>query len=154
MVRVRCDGEFPKQEDDVLISLELTEPCLHRERVPGVGARKLGVDCARFGNDRTTLVLRQGRVVEQMQVYAKQDTMVTVGCIVAVLDLWRVEEIDVDLVGLGAGVYDRLDELRRQGRFRCAIVGVNVAEAPPVEPRQGEPRPRRLRDYLWLEMAR
>jgi hypothetical protein len=33
------------------------------------------------------------------------------------------------------------------------VTAVNVAEAPPVEPRQGEPRPRRLRDYLWLAAA-
>jgi hypothetical protein len=154
VVRVRADGEFPRQEDDVLMSLELTKPCLTRERVPGEGKRRLGVDVARFGDDRTTLVLRQWRVVEQIQICARQDTMVTVGCILAVLDAWQVDEIDVDVIGLGAGVYDRLAELHRQGRIRGAVVAVNVAEAPPVQPRQGEPRPRRLRDYLRLEMAR
>src|SRR5262249_33588938 len=41
VVRVRADGEFPRQEDDVLISLELTDPCLTRERVPGEGKRRL-----------------------------------------------------------------------------------------------------------------
>src|SRR5262249_54315074 len=153
VVRIRADGEFPRQEDDVLISLELTEPCLTRERVPGVGTRRLGVDCARFGSDRTTLVLRQGRVVEQIAIFAKQDTMVSVGGVLAVLDGWRVEEMAVALIGLGAGVYARLVEPQRQGRFRCPVVGVNVSEAPPVEPRQGEPRPRRMRDYLWLSMA-
>jgi hypothetical protein len=137
VVRVRADGDFPRQDDDVLISLELMEPCLTRERVPGEGKRRLGVDVARFGDDRTTLVLRQGRVVEQIQIFARQDTMLTVGCIVAVLDLWQVDEIDVDLIGLGAGVYDRLAELHRQGRIRGAVVAVNVAEAPPVQPRQG-----------------
>ena len=153
VVRCRADGQFPRQESDVLISLELTEPCLTRERVPGVGTRRLGVDVARFGDDRTTLVLRQGRLVDQIQILARQESMRTVGAVVAVLDLWQVDEIDVDVIGLGAGVYDRLAELRRQGRIRCAVVAVNVAEAPPEEPRQGEPRPRRLRDYLWLATA-
>ena len=37
VVRVRADGDFPKQEADTLISLELTEACLHRDRVPGSG---------------------------------------------------------------------------------------------------------------------
>src|SRR5439155_6516448 len=62
VVRVRADGEFPRQEDDMLISLELTEPCLTRERVPGEGTRRLGVDVARMGSDRTVLVLRHGAV--------------------------------------------------------------------------------------------
>jgi hypothetical protein len=109
---------------------------------------------ARFGDDRTVLVLRQGAVVEHIKIYAKQDTMVTVGCVVAMLEAWHVEEIDVDVIGLGAGVYDRLEELRREGKITCPVMAVNVAHEPPMQPRQGEPRPRLLRDYLWLEMAR
>lgn len=154
MVRVRADGEFPRQEDDVLISLELTEPCLTRERIPGEGLRRLGVDVARMGNDRTVLLLRQGRVVEHIKVYAKQDTMQTVGCVVQVLDLWQVDEIAIDVIGLGAGVYDRLVELKRQGHITAAVVAVNVAHEAPAQPRVGEPRAHKLRDYLWLEMAR
>lgn len=154
VVRVRADGEFPRQEEDVLISLELTEPCLTRERLAGEGTRKLGVDVARMGSDRTTLVLRQGPAVEHITIYAKQDTMQTVGCVLAVLEPWRVDEIDVDVIGLGAGVYDRLAELKQQGNIACAVLAVNMAREPPAQPRQGEPRPRRLRDYLWLEMTR
>lgn len=153
VVRVRADGDFPKQEDDVLISLELTEPCTLRDPRPGEGLRRLGVDVARFGSDRTVLILRQGSVVEQLKVYAKQDTMETVGCIVAVLDAWQVEEIDVDVIGLGAGVYDRLAELKRQGLLKAPVVAVNVAEkAPPVD-HPTDAKPRLLRDFLWLEMA-
>lgn len=154
VVRVRADGDFPRQADDVLISLDMTEPCLARDPVPGTGIRKLGVDVARFGADRTTLVLRQGRVVDHLKVYAKLDTMQTVGAILAVLDPWEVDEIAVDVVGLGSGVYDRLHELAQQGRLRCPIQAVNVAEAPPPVLTKGEPRPRLLRDYLWLEMAK
>jgi len=158
VVRVRADGEFPKQEDDILISLELTEPCTAREPVPGEGKRKLGVDVARFGSDRITLVLRQGRVVDHIKIYAKQDTMQTVGCVIAVLEAWQVQEIDVDVIGMGSGVYDRLVEVmterRWQGRYTCDVVAVNVSHDPPEQPIKGEPRARLLRDYLWLEMAR
>jgi len=153
VVRVRADGEFPRQEDDVLISLELTEPCTTRDPRPGEGVRRLGVDVARFGTDRTVLVLRQGTQVEQIKIYAKQDTMQTVGAIVAVLQRWHVDEIYVDEIGMGAGVLDRLRELRQQGTFHCAVIGVNVATDPPPQLRKGEPRPRLLRDYLWLEVA-
>jgi hypothetical protein len=154
VVRVRADGDFPRQDDDVLISLEQAEACLTRERVPGTGLRRLGVDVARMGSDRTTLVLRQGSRVDHINVYAKQETMQTVGCIVAVLDAWQVDEIDVDVIGLGAGVYDRLAELKRQGSIACAVVAVNVAmKAPPVR-HPADAKPRLLRDYLWLEVAR
>lgn len=153
VVRVRADGLFPRQEDDILISLELTEPCLTRDRREGGGVRKLGVDVARMGSDRTTLVLRHGAMVDQLKVYAKQDTMETVGCILHVLEPWQVEEVYVDVVGLGAGVYDRLAELKRQGFISCTVIPVNVAEkAPPVR-HPADAKPRLLRDYLWLEVA-
>jgi hypothetical protein len=158
VVRVRADGEFPRQADDVLISLDLTEPCPQREPVPGVGPRRLGVDPARYGDDRTTLVLRHGRVIARIAIAAKQGTMETVGQIVARIEAWEVDEIYVDTIGLGAGVYDRLVEVmverQRLGQRVCAVYSVNVAEAAPAVPLQGEPRPRLLRDYLWLATAR
>ena len=153
VVRVRADGDFPNQEDDVLISLELTEPCLTREPRQGEGKRRLGVDVARLGSDRTALVLRQGGVVDHIKIWAKLDTMATVGHILSILQPWQVDEIDVDVIGLGAGVYDRLAELRRQGVFSCAVVPVNVAEKAPVVLHPVDAKPRLLRDYLWLEMA-
>jgi phage terminase large subunit len=149
VVRVRADGDFPRQEEDMLISLDLTEPCLTRERVPGYGLRRLGIDVARMGSDRTALVLRHGRVVDQIAVYAKQDTMVTVGRILAVLKPWQVDEISVDIVGLGAGVYDRLVELRDQGMHRCVVVAVNAAEQAPEKDKDDDFTARRMRDYLW-----
>ena len=98
----------------------------------GEGIRRLGVDVARMGTDRTTLVLRQGSVVDHLKVYGRQDTMQTVGCIVAMLTPWKVDEVTVDVIGLGAGVYDRLVELKRQGAIACEARSVNVAEkAPP-----------------------
>jgi len=154
VVRVRADGEFPRQEDDVLISLDLTEPCLSRERDQGSGQRILGVDVARMGSDRTVLLLRQGRVVEHIKVYEKQDTMVTVGCIVAVLDAWEVDIVAVDLIGVGSGVHDRLAELKRLGRIRCQIMGVDVSHAAPPKQLGDEMQAHRLRDHLWLLVAK
>jgi hypothetical protein len=153
IVRVRADGDFPRQEDDVLIALDLTEPCLHRERVPGQGQRILGVDVARYGSDRTCLLLRQGRVVEQIKVYAKQDTMETVGGVVSVLGPWQVEVVAVDLIGIGAGVYDRLAELKRQGLITCQVHGVDVSQAAPPKQATDEMQAHRLRDHLWLRTA-
>jgi phage terminase large subunit len=154
VVRVRADGEFPRQEDDILISLELTEPCLTRDPVPGDGLRKLGVDVAWQGNDRTALVLRHGRIVEHIALYAKQDPMQTTGRVVQVLEPWQVDEVCVDVIGLGAGVYSRLLELQRTGQIRCAVTAVNVAERAPRKTHQDDAQARLLRDYLWLEMAR
>lgn len=104
-------------------------------------------------SDRTVLILRQGHVIEQVQIASKQDTMATVGRIVHAVEQWQVDEVCVDVIGLGAGIVDRLLELQEAGILLCEVTPVNVAEGAP-EPPHGEPRGRLLRDYLWLELAR
>ena len=151
VVRVRCDGEFPKQDADVLIALELTEAALRRDPVPGVGPRRLGVDVARFGDDRTVLLLRQGPVVDHIAVYAKQDTMATVGYVLRAAREWRAEAVYVDVIGIGAGVYDRLHELHQEGKLAATVVAVNVAEAAPVRQANQDAQGKTLRDHLWLQ---
>jgi hypothetical protein len=54
-------------------------------------------------------------------------------------DASRPVEILVDVIGMGAGVVDRLKELG------APVRGINVAESPSVKERY-----RRLRDELWF----
>jgi phage terminase large subunit len=149
IVRVRADGEFPKQDDDVLISVEATEAALLRPRTEGRGARRLGVDVARFGDDRTVFLLRQGSLIERVKVFSKQDTMETVGYAVKYRLEWAADQIDVDATGMGAGVVDRLKELKEP------VNEVTVAEVAPERTKtDSDGQAWKLRDHLWLEMAR
>jgi hypothetical protein len=155
IVRVRADGEFPKQDDAALISLEWVESALIRQR-PMVDNNRiiLGVDVARFGDDRTTLVKRQGRHVQDILVYAKKDTMETAGIVNDYCMRHQIDDIMVDANGVGAGVADRLRELN------LPTTDVMVAEsAPERRPnREREDRvdmiPHRLRDHIYLEMMK
>ncbi|GAN72121.1 hypothetical protein ASY01nite_14070 [Acetobacter syzygii] len=147
VVRVRADGDFPKQDDDVLIPLELAEAARDREPSTACAERRLGVDVARFGDDRTTFVLREGPRVEKIEVRAKQDTMTTAGQAADFFRRWSADKIYVDVVGVGAGVADRL---REQG---FPVVDVNVACKAPDLVARSDARPARLRDYLWLAMS-
>ena len=60
--RVRVLGEFPKQDDDTVISLAQVEDASVRAIEPE-GKVVWGLDVARFGNDRTALCRRRGNVV-------------------------------------------------------------------------------------------
>lgn len=112
IVRVRADGEFPLTDNDSLISLELGELALQRDCFhPDDSRIYLGVDVARFGSDRTALVLRQGRHVRDIRIYAKLDTMQTAGIVAAYCASNHVDTIFVDSNGVGAGVADRLRNL-------------------------------------------
>jgi phage terminase large subunit len=163
VVRVRADGEFPLQDDDALISLEMTEAALLAVPHRPEGPRRMGVDVARYGDDRTVFLVRQSANVLAGQVHARQDTMETVGKAKVFAEANNVQEIYVDVIGVGAGVADRLRELARAGelqwtdekggRHPIKVYDVNVAEAAPLR-EQGdgvEAQPAKLRDHLWLE---
>jgi hypothetical protein len=79
----------------------------------------LGVDVARFGDDRTVLCLRQGREVHWFEVYNQLDITQTAGEVMRVLRNQHIDAVFVDVVGIGAGVYDILN-----GKFN-GIYAVN-----------------------------
>jgi hypothetical protein len=165
VVRVRADGEFPRTDDDTLIPLDLVEAAISREKHPEGGQRRLGIDVARYGDDRTVFVLRAGPNVEHVRIEAKLGLMEVVGIAVQLIKQWKAQAVYVDVVGIGSGVFDRLVELRKEKGDdgqpliapTVALQDVNVAQKAPVRAVQVldvESQPYRLRDYLWLEMAR
>ena len=130
--RVRVLGEFPLADDDTVISWELANTAMHRdisvgENVPVVW----GVDVARFGDDESCLVKRQGNIViEPPRNFKKIDLMQLTGIIKSEYDASPVAsrpiEIFVDSIGVGGGVVDRLRELG------LPVRGVNVSESPAL----------------------
>jgi hypothetical protein len=75
------------------------------------GPMLVGVDPARFGNDRSTLIRRRGRKAYKKESYTKIDTMELVGRVANIISNERPDKVFIDVGGLGAGVYDRLLEL-------------------------------------------
>jgi len=76
----------------------------------------VGVDVARFGDDKCVITFRRGRVVYSQSVFGKVDTVDCAGRVKdEVLAMnERPGQIAVDTVGLGAGVADML---RRESIF-------------------------------------
>ena len=138
--RIRVRGDFAGNPDGV-IPLDIIEAAIGRE-VRQFGDMVWGVDVARFGGDRTSLCKRYGNhMAEPVKHWTGKDTMQTVGIIKSEYDTARVKPtvIKVDVIGLGAGVVDRLKELG------LPVSGINVAESPSVADRYS-----RLRDELWF----
>jgi len=142
--RVRVLGEFPATDEDTIIPLDLVESAINRDiKVLRDMPISWGLDVARFGNDRTVLVQRQGPVLrEAPHIWQGQDTMQTAG---RVYNLYqeayqKPAVINVDVIGIGSGVVDRLLELG------LPVVGVNVGESASSKERYN-----RLRDELWFK---
>lgn len=137
-VRVNVLGEFPNVDSDTLIPMHLLDAAAKREILDdAVKAVKpvWGLDPARFGDDRTALAKRRGRkLLEPVKAWRGLDTMQTVGRIAAMLEDVPADELPghivVDVIGIGAGVVDRLRELELPGRPQ--IVALNVSESPSV----------------------
>jgi hypothetical protein len=75
------------------------------------GARLIGCDPARFGDDATAIIRRQGRVAWGLERIHKADTMHVVGVLARLIAEEKPDALFVDIGGLGAGIYDRLVEL-------------------------------------------
>lgn len=90
------------------------------------GPLLLGVDPARFGDDRTAIIRRQGRTAFGLEKYIKKDTMEVVGIVYSIYLAEKPAKIFVDVGGLGAGVVDRLKELIPGD----IVVGVNAGSTP------------------------
>lgn len=81
--------------------------------IPAAGPIRMGLDVARFGDDKTVLVVRRGRVVLRVSAWGKTDLMSTAGRVRQEVLAYRgrgayIEQIAVDSIGIGAGVADAL----------------------------------------------
>lgn len=144
--RVRVLGEFPTQDDDTVIPLELVMGAVDRDiGSPGLYYPIWGLDVARYGDDRCALAKRLNKhLLEPIKHWGKCDLMVTVGKVKAEYDQTppdlKPQEILVDVIGLGSGVVDRLKEQN------VPVRGINVGESPSSKELYA-----RLRDELWFE---
>jgi len=118
---------FQTSGEESLIDPKVVLPARKRE-LKMTGAHVVGVDPARFGNDRTAIIHRNGRKMYGMKAYRKKSTMEVAGICTRILQdpatgvPSDVDMMFIDTIGIGAGVYDRLVELgfEEEGRI-CAV---------------------------------
>lgn len=115
---------FRASTDAAFINVDLIAAARAAKADP-YGPRVLGVDPARFGDDATCYAFREGRKVHWIQSQRKQNLMSTVGHVVRLHRQFRFHRIFVDVIGLGAGVVDRLREVLDAD----IVSAVNFAEA-------------------------
>lgn len=141
VVLVRVFGEFPKQENDAFIGLQLAEQAAMKEWESTALIRRIsfGVDVARYGDDETVIIRNAGNITMPVTFRGKS-LMHTVGEIVR---LYRetmamhpsykgIIYVVIDDTGLGGGVTDRLEEVKTEERLsRMVIVPVNAASRVP-----------------------
>ncbi|MBU8921284.1 MAG: hypothetical protein KOO63_05645 [Bacteroidales bacterium] len=114
-VRVRVKGEFPRASSMQFIALDWVEEA--RKRKLDYDLYKdspivIGVDVARFGDDRTVIVIRQGLRILEIREYRELDNMTIVSLVQDAEDEYGADAVFIDETGPGTGVIDRGRQLK------------------------------------------
>lgn len=114
----RVAGEFASSEADGVIPLSWIEMANDRWNLwnetypkPELPFMGVGADIARSGEDKTVMALRFANIVTELRVSVKEDLMQTTGRVVGILNAHKGKAY-VDVVGIGAGVVDRMREMK------------------------------------------
>lgn len=118
------------------------------------GGLRIGIDVARFGDDKSVITFRRGRVLLKQVVLEKLDVAQVAGRARSEIAAYgeQPEQIAVDTIGIGAGVADMMqgwypDRVDRQtGKKTMIVVDVNSSL------RIGNGEDYNLRAFMWREM--
>jgi hypothetical protein len=113
----RVLGQFATDGNEGVIPLDWVEMAFDRWKEwdeggrlgEGLGLRKLGVDTARMGDDKTCFAERIGDRIERLHTYGKRTVPVTAGLLKPLAKQSAAVNIEMDS-GLGAAVYDMLNQ--------------------------------------------
>jgi len=146
----RVKGEFCTSDEDGVIPLAWVEAAIERWHEWDEAGRPgefvcVGVDVARSGRDKTVLAERVGMMIGELTRYAKQSTMKTTGWVVKALEEHGGMAV-VDVIGVGAGVVDRLRELDHR------TIAFNSSERSEERDKSGELSFLNKRAAAWWHM--
>ena len=132
----RVLGEFHAGDEDTVIPLGWIEAANERwllwdaaGRPDLPGPHTDGVDVARSGEDKTVIAIRRGPVLTELRCSTKEDTMQTTGRVKGHLDTDPDATAMVDVIGIGAGVLDRLREMGCRAEAFNASAGTKNKDA-------------------------
>lgn len=107
--RMRVRGLPPRHESTALVSPEQIFAA-HSRNIPREGNFYIGLDPARYGDDDTVLFIRQGNVVFRRECVHGMSTMEVSRLALDLIYEYNPVEVRIDVIGIGSGVYDRLEE--------------------------------------------
>jgi hypothetical protein len=142
--RMRVLGQFPRVGVSQFISADTVEDAVRNTldfRAYNNFPKIMGVDVARFGDDLTVFVVRQGPKMVDFRTYKGLDTMEVSTKIAEYQAMQRCAGIYIDSIGVGAGVADRCRQLKLPIRD---VVVSNKSTEPDVYCN--------LRSQLWGKM--
>lgn len=156
IVAQEIDRNYEGSVANAFIPADIVQAAQRRgpAEVAPIGNLRVGVDVARFGDDKSVITIRKGRVLLKQVVLAKLDVVQVASAVRQEITAYGVipEQIAVDTIGIGAGVADILrgwypDKVER-GTNRIIKIVVDVNSALRMDNGQDY----NLRSFMWREM--
>jgi hypothetical protein len=148
----RVLGEFAASETDAIIPLEWIELANQTWLAwsDAGGSDYIDVvsaDIARSGSDKTVLALRHASIIKELRKTEKQSTMQTAGVITAILRGHEEANAIIDILGVGAGTYDKCIE-----DFPNRIFAFNASRSTDTLDRSGQFGFVNVRSAAWWQL--
>ncbi len=146
--RQEFECDFSAANTDTLIPLTDIEEARGRllnEENYSFAPKILGVDVARFGDDKSVIIRRQGAKAWEPIILRDMDLMATATTVSHEIMDWTPTAVFIDETGLGSGVVDRLRQLNYD------VIGVNFGSRADDKDRFFNKRSEmwtRLRDWI------
>jgi hypothetical protein len=145
-VRVRVKGVFPRAASTQFISEEIVDQAMARGDEVEQAAYLhspivIGVDVARYGDDQSVILIRQGVYIHDIRKFREKSTVQIAGYVVESIKKFDPTAVFVDVIGIGAGV---VDQLRHTG---YNVIEVNSSDKPTKEEENSN-----LRAEMWANM--
>jgi phage terminase large subunit len=148
LFQVRVRGNFPTQAENSVIGIGLIEAARQRyEDVESTGLLRIGVDVARFGDDESVIWPVRDLKALDPTVLKSLDTVQVAGkvmeCVKANRRGRELVRIQVDVIGVGAGVADILRNRHDEG---IMVVDINAGGSST------DSNYARVRDEMWFQL--
>ena len=121
--RMRVKGLAPRTEASALISPEQIYEA-HSRELPMSGERYGSCDPARYGDDDSVFYIRDGNVIIDRVAVHGMNTMEVSNVGLRFIEDHNLKEMRIDVIGIGSGVVDRMEEVLRERKH--IIVPVHV----------------------------
>lgn len=162
LVQAKVRGIFPSASATGVIPLGWIEQAMARwqdwsddgadtSAVTNPRRHVVGVDVAYGGEDETVLALRYGDVISELQRFRIADTVETADFAAATLHETLSAAV-VDVIGIGAGVYDTLRRYKRENKIAASVYAFNAAQQSQRRDKIGQFRFRNDRSAAWWRM--
>jgi hypothetical protein len=147
------DEAFLASKFDSFITSDLVMQARKADDIEAYGPLVVGVDPAGMGADSTAIAWRQGHAITKIEKRRGLSTMEVAGWVSQIIREDKPAQINIDVGGLGVGVYDRLVE-QGHGEVVTAInFGGKPVEPPPLD-EAGKPGggPANRRAEMWSNL--